>query len=78
MKILMFSQLCRKAFEKRSFAYCRKLTTIDIPDSVTEIGIDWSNGVFEGCDDLTIICGENSAAHEYAVENFVKFKIREN
>lgn len=41
-----------------AFRECVKLKRIVIPDSVREFG--W--GVFNGCDDVLVVCSENSAA----------------
>ena len=46
-----------------AFAGCSELKTITIPDSVTSIADD----AFDGCDGLTIVCSDGSAAHEFAV-----------
>ena len=47
------------------------LAWIVIPDSVTEIGI----GAFAGCEDLMILCGEESAAEAYANNNNIHHRI---
>ncbi len=54
-----------------AFAQCTRLKTVTIPSSVTSI----SDDAFDGCDSLTIRCEENSAAHDYAVENGINYKI---
>ena len=48
-----------------AFSGCSSLSEISIPESVTSIGAN----AFSGCSDLTIYCGENSHAHQYALEN---------
>lgn len=52
-----------------AFAGCSALSTVTIPSSVTVIADD----AFDGCNSLTIRCEENSAAHNYAVENSIEF-----
>lgn len=54
-----------------AFDGCSSLKSITIPDSVTSIG----DNAFDGCDDLTIRCSNGSAAHEYAIENNIKFDL---
>ena len=54
-----------------AFSSCTGLTSIIIPDSVISIG--WQT--FDGCKDLVITTVENSAAHKYAVDNNIKFKL---
>lgn len=55
-----------------AFANCSSLSSITIPSSVTSIASD----AFDGCDSLTIICSEGSAAHTYAQENSINFRLQ--
>lgn len=50
-----------------AFADNEELTVMIIPDSVTEIG----ENAFAGCDKLVILCGAESAAYQYAVDNHI-------
>ena len=43
-----------------------------IPDSVKEIAAD----AFDGCNNLTILCPEGSAAHDYAILKEIPYLIR--
>lgn len=54
----------------RAFMNCRNLREIMIPGSVVSIGAD----AFAGCEQLVIVCSENSAAHRYAVENNIDYR----
>jgi Fibronectin type III domain. len=54
-----------------AFGNCTSLQSIAIPDSVTSIG----EGAFVSCRALCIYCSEGSAAHSYAVENNVNYKL---
>lgn len=54
-----------------AFADCSSLTTVRIPAGVSSIGDD----VFDGCDSLVIECPENSAAHRYAEDNGIAFRL---
>lgn len=56
----------------RAFMDCVELTQIIIPDSVTDFGTD----VFKNCGKLTIVCGQNSAASEYAAANGIPVAFR--
>lgn len=60
-----------KKISDEAFAQCTSLQTITIPSSVTSI----SDDAFDGCDSLTIICEEGSAAHEFATENNLNFRL---
>lgn len=53
-----------------AFIDCEALEEISIPSSVTEIAHD----AFDGCDNLTIIAPEGSAAAKYAAENGIDYK----
>ncbi|MBQ4529459.1 MAG: leucine-rich repeat protein [Lachnospiraceae bacterium] len=57
--------------EYGAFQKCSQLEEITIPDSVTQIGED----VFSGDGQVTIYCNSDSAAHQYAVENGIAFKL---
>ncbi len=53
-----------------AFMNCSSLEGIYIPSSVTDIGTQ----AFYGCDEsLIIYCHSGSAAHQYAIENNIKF-----
>ena len=52
-----------------AFYDCYSLTSVTIPNSVTSIG----EGAFDR--HITIICHENSYAHEYALDNNISFKL---
>ncbi len=54
-----------------AFSYCTSLSSITIPDSVTSISED----AFYGSDNVTIKCFEDSAAHDYAVENSINYEL---
>jgi hypothetical protein len=56
-----------------SFENCISLTDISIPKSVNMI----EKFAFSGCDYtiLTIHCKEDSAAHKYAIDNKINFKL---
>jgi hypothetical protein len=60
------------AIRAGAFFGCTNLTSATIPESVTEFGDD----VFGECPNLTITSSENSAAHKYAVENNISFKLK--
>ena len=53
-----------------AFSECEALTWVYIPDSVRQIG----SGAFANCPDLVLICGEESAAAEYAQANGLLFR----
>ncbi len=59
-----------------AFSQCWELKTITIPDTVKEIG----RGNFAGyeTEKVKISCYENSAAHNYAVENSLPFVLLDN
>ena len=57
-----------------SFENCEQLETLDIPDSVTEI----EEGCFSKCPNLTLIVGKGSAAEQYAIDNGLKYVIRDS
>lgn len=53
-----------------AFSDCENLLHVTVPETVEEI----DNEAFLGCsEDLTISCVENSAAHQFAKENMLKF-----
>lgn len=54
-----------------AFADCAALQSITIPASVTSIGM-WA---FDGCNAVTIRCAAGSAAHTYAVNNWIPFEL---
>lgn len=57
-----------------AFNDCDKMTSIFIPNNVTNIGTE----AFGYCDNLTIYGCEGSFAETYAVENDIPFLVREN
>ncbi len=56
--------------KSKAFADCKNLKTAVISPSVNSIADD----AFENCGKLTIVCTENSTAHEYAQRNSVNYK----
>ena len=52
-----------------AFSYCEALERAEIPDSVIVIG----NYAFDDCENLTIYCGVDSKAAEYAANNNIPF-----
>ncbi|MBQ5347698.1 MAG: leucine-rich repeat protein [Ruminococcus sp.] len=56
------------------FSQCQNLEEIFIPDSVTEIG----DNAFAYCDNLKIYCNTNSAAHVYAINNNIPYRLLDN
>lgn len=56
---------------KSAFMGCNALKSLRIPASVAEI----DNRAFEGIEGLTLYVYENSAAHQYAVNNEIPFMI---
>ena len=54
-----------KKIGSRAFALCPNLLAIVIPDSVETIADD----AFAGVSNLTVICGDTSAAHTFAVQH---------
>lgn len=57
---------------EHAFKECYSLTEIYIPESVTSIKPSSFYGIEN---DITIICVENSTAHEYALRNEMRFKL---
>lgn len=57
---------------EHAFKECYSLTEIYIPESVTSIKPSSFYGIEN---DITIICTENSTAHEYALLNGMSFKL---
>lgn len=58
---------------KTTFVDCENLS-ITIPVSVTEIATDAFNGLYKNVK-VTIICEENSYAHNFAIENNKSYKL---
>ena len=58
--------------EMRAFRDCTQLKEIVIPPTVGYIGED----VFGGCEELIIVCEENSYAEKYARENKLKYRLQ--
>ena len=48
---------------------CESLTSIEIPDTVTSIG----EGVFSGCDNLTLTVPRDSYVKQYCIDNGLKY-----
>ena len=61
-----------KTIGARAFKDCTALVMISIPDTVTEIAQD----AFDGCGSLTILCSENSAAHQLALAKGISFRLQ--
>lgn len=57
-----------------AFTQCISLKSIMIPNSVKTIG----EGAFEACFELTIYCYRNSYAHNYSIDNVMKFILRDS
>ena len=57
--------------DEDAFKGCNNLNSIVIPEEVIAI----EKNAFEGCDNLTISCYKDSAAHKYAVENKINYKL---
>lgn len=55
-----------------AFYWCTSLGEIEIPSSVTSIG----NLAFAGCSNVTLVVEENSAAHTYAVDNSINYRLK--
>ena len=55
--------------DPRAFSGCNRLLSVELPDSVTDIGAD----AFEGRANLTLIVGRGSFAERYARENGLKY-----
>ena len=58
-----------KSIGNYTFSGCSQLKSLTIPRSVTSIGVY----AFGDCENLTIRCYANSVAHQYAVENGIKY-----
>ena len=55
-----------------AFEGCESITSVAIPNSVTQIGKD----AFKGCGYATLIVGEGSCAHQYAMTNGIHSMFR--
>lgn len=55
----------------RAFKNCASLVQIHIPASVTSIGED----AFDGCPNVVIVCPSGSAAHIYAINNDLSYRL---
>lgn len=56
-----------------AFYWCSSLGEIEIPSTVTSIG----NLAFAGCSDVTLVVEKNSAAHTYAVDNSINYRLKD-
>lgn len=54
-----------------AFYGCTALENLSIPSTVTTL----SRGAFQGCENITLLVDEGSAAHTYAVNNSINFKL---
>ena len=57
-----------------AFCYCRSLTSITLPESVTTIG----RLAFSDCDNLTFIVPEGSYAEQYCIDNNLTYQFINN
>jgi len=57
-----------------AFYGCTSLENLNVPSTVNTI----SRGAFQGCENLTLLVDEGSAAHTYALNNSIKFKLNSN
>lgn len=55
-----------------AFYGCSSLGEIEIPSSVTSI----ANQAFAGCSNVTLVVEKNSAAHTYAVDNSINYRLK--
>jgi len=60
------------AIESGAFSDNPMLWRVAIPDTVLTIG----ENAFKGSDNVTILCSQDSAAHAFAVENGIKFRLQ--
>ena len=58
-----------KEIGEKAFFQCKELPSLTIPNRVTKIGPD----AFADCPGLTVVCGEDSYAHRYCLENKLSF-----
>ena len=61
------------AINSEAFNNCTSLSYVTVPANVTTI----ANNAFSNCPNLTIRCYKNSYAHQYAIDNKIKFELIE-
>ena len=66
-----------ESVDETAFSECMSLKQITIPQSVTKIHFDGmeARGLWKQFPNLTILCHENSAAHQYAVKYEIPFRL---
>ena len=58
--------------DQEAFKGCEALTALTIPERVTYIGPD----AFKGCESISLHVSRDSAAHKYAMENNIPYRVK--
>lgn len=58
--------------DQEAFKGCEALTALTIPERVTYIGPD----AFKGCEGISLHVSRDSAAHKYAMENNIPYRVK--